>query len=154
MLYWFLLYYIVNQLCCCCSGTKSCLTLCDLMDCSMPGLSVPHCLLEFTQVHVHCIGDAIQPSHPLPPSSFFAFNLSQHQSLPMSWLLASGGWSIGASASASVLPMSFQGWFPLGLTGLISLLSKGLSRVISSTTIRKQQFFGVQPSLCIYEFNC
>ena len=62
-------------------------------------------------------------------------------------LFASGGQSIGASASASVLPMYIQGWFPLGLTGLISLQSKGLSGVFSSTTIRKHQFFSAQPSL-------
>ena len=59
---------------------------------------------------------------------------------------ASGGQSIGTSASASVLPMNIQGWFPLGLIGLISLLSKGLSKIFSSTTIRKHQFFGAQPS--------
>ena len=58
----------------------------------------------------------------------------------MSWIFALGGQSIGASASASVLPMNIQDWFPLGLTGLISLESKGLSRVISSTTIWKHQF--------------
>ena len=58
--------------------------------------------------------------------------------------------SIGASASASVLPMNFQGWFSLGLTGLIYLLSKGLSRVFSSTTVQKHQFFGAQPSLWPY----
>ena len=63
----------------------------------------------------------------------------------MSWLFASGG--IGVSASALVLPMSIEGWFPLVLTGLIFLLSKGLSRVSSSTTIRNHQFFGTQPSL-------
>ena len=68
-------------------------------------------------------------------------------SFPMSWFLASGGQSIGASASASVLPMNIQGWFPLGWTGLITLQSKGLSRVFSSTTIWKHQFFGAQPSL-------
>uniref|UniRef100_A0AC11DA53 Metabolism of cobalamin associated A n=1 Tax=Ovis aries TaxID=9940 RepID=A0AC11DA53_SHEEP len=62
-------------------------------------------------------------------------------SFPMSWPFASGGQSIGTSASASVLPMSIQGWFPLGLTGLISLLSEGPSRVFSSTTVRKHQFF-------------
>ena len=55
--------------------------------------------------------------------------------------------NIGASASASVLPMNIQGWFPLGLTGLISLLSKGLSRIFSSTIIQKHQFFSTQPSL-------
>ena len=72
-------------------------------------------------------------------------------SFPMSWLFASGGQIIGVSASASVLPMSTQGWFPLGLTGLISLQSKGLSSVFSSTTIWKHQFFDAQPSLCAHE---
>ena len=66
-------------------------------------------------------------------------------SFPMSWLFASGGQSI--ETSASVLPMNIQGWLPLGLTGLISLLSKGLSRVFSSTTVQKHQFFGTQPPL-------
>ena len=65
----------------------------------------------------------------------------------MSWLFTSGGQSIGASASASVLPMNIQSWFLLGLNGLISLLSKGLSRVFSSTTLQKHQFFCTQPSL-------
>ena len=64
-----------------------------------------------------------------------------------SWLFASGGQSIGASASASVLPMNIQGWSPLGWTGLISLQSKGLSRVFSRATIWKLQFFSIQPSL-------
>ena len=67
-------------------------------------------------------------------------------SFPMSGLFTSDGQSIGASASALVLPMNIQGWFLLELTGLISLLSKGLSRVFSSTTIRKYQFFTTQPS--------
>ena len=65
----------------------------------------------------------------------------------MSWFFASDGQSIGTSASTPVLPMNIQGWFPLGLTGLISLQSKGFSRVFSSTTIWKHQFFGAQPSL-------
>ena len=65
----------------------------------------------------------------------------------MSQLFPSGGWSIGASASASVLPMNTQGWFPLGWTGLISMQSKRLLRIFSSTTIWKHQFFGTQPSL-------
>ena len=64
-------------------------------------------------------------------------------SLLMSWLSASGGQSIGASASASVLPMNVQDWFPLELTGLIFLQSKGLSRVFSNTTVQRHQFFGV-----------
>ena len=71
-------------------------------------------------------------------------------SFSMSWLSASGGQSIVASASTLVHPVNIQGWFPLGLTGLISLQSKGLSRVFFSTTIRKHQFFGVQPSLWSY----
>ena len=68
-------------------------------------------------------------------------------SFPVSQLFKSAGQSIGTSASASVLPMNIQGWFPLGLTGLISLQSKGLSRVFSSTIVQKHQFFGLQPSL-------
>ena len=63
------------------SVTQSCPTLSDLMDCSMPGLPVHHQLLEFTQTHVHSVGDAIQPSHPLLSPSPPAFNLSQHQGL-------------------------------------------------------------------------
>ena len=66
---------------------------------------------------------------------------SSSRSFPMSWLFASGSQSIGALVSASVLPMNIQGWFPCGLTSLISLLSRGLSRVFSSTTFQKHQFF-------------
>ena len=69
------------------------------------------------------------------------------ESFPMSPLFASDGQSIRVSASASVLPVNFQGWFSLGFTGLISLLSRGLSRVFSSTPIGKYQFFSMQPSL-------
>ena len=68
-------------------------------------------------------------------------------SFPMSQFFASGGQSIGVSASASVLPMNIQDWFPLGLTGWICLQSKGLSRVFSNTTVQKHQFFGTQLSL-------
>ena len=90
--------------------------------------------------------------HPTISSSVISFS-SYLQSFPasgsfqMSQFFASGGQCIGASASASVLPMNIQGWFPLGLTGLISFLSKELSRVFSSTTIWKHQFFSTQPSL-------
>ena len=100
-----------------------------------------------TQTHVHRVGDAIQPSHPLLLPSPPALNLSPHQGFFQWWLFASGGQSIGASALASALPMNIQGWSPLGLIGLISLLSQELSRVFSSTTIRKRHFFGTQPSL-------
>ena len=111
--------------CCGCSGAQSYLTLCDPVDCSTPGFPVLHHLLEFTQTHVHWVGDAIQPSHPLSPHSPPAFSLSQHQGLFQ--LFASGGQSIGASASASVLPVNIKGWFPLGWTSLISLKSMGPS---------------------------
>ena len=75
-------------------------------------------------------------------------------SFPVSQLFPSGGQSIGASASASVLPMNIQDWFPLEWTGLISLTSKGLSRVFSSTTVQKHQFFSTQPSLCSTSHIC
>ena len=87
--------------------------------------------------------------HPTISSSVVPFS-SCHRSFPasgsfpVSWLFVSGGQSIEASASASVLPKSIQGWFPLGLTDLISLVSKGLWRVLSRTTIRKHQFLSVQ----------
>ena len=114
------------------------------MDCSMPGFEVLHYPPEFAQTHVHWVSDAIQPSHPLFSPSLPTFNISQHQGL-MSWLFSSGGQSIGASAS--VLPMNIQGWFPSGFTGLISLQSKRLSRVFSNTKVQKHQFFGARPSL-------
>ena len=91
----------------------------------------------------HWLGSAIQPSYPQSPSS--AFNLS-HLWGPFQWA-SSSHQSIGASASASVLPKSTEGRFPLGLTGLISLQSKGLSRVFSSTTVWKYRFFSALPSL-------
>ena len=128
------------------SVTQSCLTLCDPMDCRTPGFSVLHNLLELAQTCVLWVGDTIQPSHPLSPPSL-AFNLSQHQGLLQlvcfSHQVAKA--LDGTSASASVLPMNIQGWFPLGLTGLISLLSKGCSRGFSSPTVQKHQFFNAQP---------
>ena len=117
------------------SVAQLCLTLCNPMDCSTPDLPVPHHLPKVAQVLVHCLGDAIQPSHPLMPSSPSALNLSQSSgTFPMSQLFSSDDQNIGASAS--VLPMSIQGSFPFVLTGLISLLSKGLSGVFSSTTVQ------------------
>ena len=89
--------------------------------------------------------------HPTISSSAvlspFALNLSQYQGI-FQWVGSSHQWpTIGASALASVLPMNIQGWFPLGLTGFISLQYKEHSRVFSSITILKHQFFGAQPSL-------
>ena len=145
------------------------LTLYNPMDHSMPGLLVHRQLPEYTKTHVHWVGDAIQPAHPLSSPSPPAFNLSQYQGPffylfiylfiyflfvvnfvihwnEMSQLFASGGWSIGVSASTSVLPMNIQDWSPLGWTSWISLQSKGLSRVFSNTTVQKHQFFGTQLS--------
>ena len=89
--------------------------------------------------------------HPTIWSSVIPFSHLQSfpasGSFPVSQFFTSGGQSIGASASVSVLPMSIQDWFPLGLTGWISLQSKGLSRVFSNTTVQKYQFLGAQPSL-------
>ena len=93
-----------------CSVGRSRLTLWNPMECSMPGFLVLHHLPEFAQTHVYWVGDAIQAFHPLSSLSPPAFNLSQHQGFfPMSWLFALGGQSIGASVSASVLPMDIQG---------------------------------------------
>ena len=85
----------------CFSVAKPCPTLCDPLDCSLPGFPVPHHLLEFTQIHVCWIGDAIQSSHLLPTSSLFAFNVSQHQSLFQSYLSLNA--SLCAVLSVSVL---------------------------------------------------
>ena len=131
----------VRFCCCCCSVAKSSLTLCDSVDCSTPGSPVLQHLLEFAQTHVHWVGDANYPLLLLP-SIFPSLRVfSNELVLRIRWPKY---WSFG---SASVLPMNIQGWFPLGLTGLISLQSKGLSRVFSNTTIRKDQFFSAQPSL-------
>ena len=130
------------------SVAQSCLTLCGPMDCSTPGVPVHHQLPELAQTHVHQTGDAIQPSHPLSiPFSSCLQSSPASQSLPMSQFYTPGGQRIGASASASVLPMNIQNWFPLQLTGSISLQSKGLSRVFSNTTVQKHQFFSTQLSL-------
>ena len=104
---------------------QSCPTLCDPVDCSTPGFPV----LEFTETHVHWVDDAIQPSYPLSPSP--TFSLSQHEGL-FQWVssLHQVAKVLGVLALASVLPMNIQDWFPLGLTGWISLQSKGLSRVL------------------------
>ena len=124
-----------------------CLALCDHRDNSMPGLPVHHQLPEFTQTHVHWIGDAIQPSHPLSSPSPPIFNLSQHQvfsnesALRIRWPKY---WSFSFSISPS---MNIQDWFPLEWTAEISLQSRGFSRVFSNTTVQKHQFFSIQLSL-------
>ena len=123
-------------------------TLCNPMDCSIPGFSILHCLPESAQTQVHWVDDAIQPPHPPSPPSLPALSLYQHQSLCQ---------RVGSSHQVAkalelqlqhqVLPVNIQAWFPLGWTGLVSLLSKGLSRVFSNTAVWKHQFFCAQPSL-------
>ena len=114
-----------------CSVTKSCPTLCDPMDCSTPGFPVLHHFLELAQT---C--PLSQWCHPTLSSFVIPFcfqSFPTSGSFLMSQLFTSGGQGIGASASASVLLMNIQDWFPLGLTGLISLQSKGLSSVFNTT---------------------
>ena len=124
---------------CFCSVTKSGLTICEHINCSTPGFHVLHCLPEFAQTQVHWVSDAIQLSYRLLPP-FPSFCLSQHQGL-FQWISSSHqvAKSIRASPSVPILPINIQGWFPLGFTGLISLQSKELSRVFS-TSVWKCQF--------------
>ena len=105
--------------------------------------------LTISQMLVRLLStESVMPSNHLvlfAPSSSCLLSFPASGSFPVSQLINSGGQSIGASASASVFPVNIQGWFPLGLIGLISLKSKGLSRVFHSTTIRKHQFFNTHP---------
>ena len=127
------------------SVAQSCPNLCNPMICSTPGLPVHHQLPEFTQnscpLSRWChpaISSFVVPFSSCPQS------LPASGSFPMSQIFAWGGQSIGVLASASVLPMNTQDWFPWGWTGWISLQSKELSRVFSSTIVQKHQFFGAQ----------
>ena len=127
---------------------QPCWTVCDSMDCSMPGFPVHHQLTPKTCSNSCPLS---RWCHPTISSSFVPF--SHLQSFPasgsflMSQFFASGGQSIRVSASASILSMNIQDWFPLGWTGWKSLQSKGLSRVFYNTTVQKHQFFGPQLSL-------
>ena len=108
----------------------------------------PYQLTELTQTHVHRVGDAIQTYHPTSFPSSPAFNFFPASgTFPRNQFFTSGGQSIEVSASASVYPMNNQDRFPLGWTVWISLKSRGLSRVFSSTTVQKHQFLNGQPSL-------
>ena len=128
------------------SVVQSCLTLCDPMNRSTPGLSVYHQLPEFTQTHVHWVRDAIQPSHPRSSPSPPATNLSQHQSL-FQWVNSSH--EVSKVLELQLEHHSFQRnprVDPSEWTGWISLQSKGPSRVFSNTTVQTHQFFSAQPS--------
>ena len=133
----------------CGSVTQSCLTLCDPMDCGMPGFPVLHYLPELAQTHAHWVSDAISSS--VVPFSSYLQSFPASGSFLMSPHFESGGHSTGASASVLVLLMNIQGWFPLGMTGslktgLISLQSNGLSRVFSNIAAQKHKFFSAQLS--------
>ena len=134
-----------TNLCCCCPFIQLYPTLWGPMDCSAPGFHVLHQLSELAQTHVYQVGDAILSS--VIPFSSCLQSFPESGSFPVNRLFASDGQSIGTSASASVLPMNIQVWFPLELTGVISLKSKGLSIISSNNTVQKHQFFGAQPSL-------
>ena len=124
-----------------------CPTLCDPMDCSMPGFSVHYnsrSLLKLMSTESAMPSNHLILYHSLLllPSIFPSIRVFSNESV-----ISLGGQSIGVSASASVLPKNIQDWFPLGWTGWIFLQSKGLSRVFSNTTVQKHQFFGAQLSL-------
>ena len=118
---------------CCCSVTKWCPTLWDPMNCSTPSIPVLHYLPEFAQTRVHWVGDAIQQSHPLSPPSPPAFTLSLYQGL-LEWVSCSHQVAKVFELQHQSLQWIVKSWHPLGLTALIFLQSKGLSRVFSSTT--------------------
>ena len=126
--------------------SQSCPTLCDPMDCSMPGFPVHHQLPELVQTHVHWVSDAIQPSHPLLSPSPPAFNLSQHQSL-FQWVSSSHQVAKKLEFQLQISPsneysglISFRmDWFDLAVQGTLKSLL--------NTTVQKYQFFGTQLSL-------
>ena len=129
--------------------------ICSVMSHSLRLHGLQHARLPCPSPTPGACSNSCPPSqwcHPTISSSVvtFSFCLSSFPargSFPMSQFFTSGSQSIGASASASLFPMNIQDWFPIGLTGLISLKSKGLSRVFSNTTVQKHQFFGTQLSL-------
>ena len=128
------------------SVAQSCLTLCDPMNCSTPGLLVHHHLLEFTQTHIHRVSDAIQPSHPLSspfppvPNPLSIRVFSNESTLRMRWPKY---WSFSFS---SIPSKEIPGLISFRMDWLDLLESKGLSRVFSNTTLQKHQFFSTQPS--------
>ena len=130
--------------CCYCSVVKSCLTLCNPLDCRRQvslSFITSWSLLKLMSIEL------VMPSNHLilyHPFSSCTQSFPASGSFPVSKFFASGGQSTGAF---SIGPVNIQGQLPLGLTGLISLQSRGLSRVFSNTTVQKHQFFGIQPSL-------
>ena len=128
-------------ICCYCSVAKSCSTLCHPMNCSTSGFPVLHYLPESAQTYVHWICDAIQPSHPLSPSSP-ALNLCQHQNL-FQWVSSSH--QVAKVLELQLLHQSFQWIFRIEWFDILAV--QRLSRVFPNTTVQKHQFFGAWPSL-------
>ena len=131
--------------CCCCSVIKSFTTLCNPTGCNMPGSFVLHCFPGFSHSRPLSQWCHLTMSSSAAPFSFCFQSFTTSGASPMSQLFVSGGQILGASTP--VIPMNIQGWFHLRLTGLICLLSKGLSRVFSNTIIQKHWFFSTQPYL-------
>ena len=132
---------------CCCSVIKLCPILCNPMDCSLPGFPVPHHLPEFAQVHLQRIGDTIQPSHPLLPSSPSAFNVSQHQGLSQ-WVSCShqvASFSISPSKEYSGLISFNIDWFDL-LTFHGTLRSLLPHHSLKASVLQSSAFFIVRLS--------
>ena len=131
---------------CCCWASQSCPTFCDILDTCQASLSFT---ISWNLLKLMFIELVMPSNHLILYHPFFSYSqsFSASGSFLVSWLFASGDQSIGVSALASVLPMNIQVLFPLGLTGSISLLSEGLSRIFSSTTVWNHQFFGAPPSL-------
>ena len=129
------------------SVAQSCLTLCDPMDCSTPGLPVHHQLLEFTQTHVHCVGDAIQPSHPLSSPFPPALNLSQHQGL-FKWVSFSYQVAKYSSFSFNISPSNEYSELISFRNDWLDLLAvQGAFKSLLQHHNSKHQFFGTQLSL-------
>ena len=130
---------------CYCSVAQLCPPLCSPMDCIMPGFPVLHHLLELAQTHVHWVGDAIQPSHPLSSPSRPTFHHSQHWGnesvLHIMWPKY---WSFSFNISPS---NEYPGLISFRMDWLDLLAVQGTSRVFSNTTVQKHQFFGAQLTL-------
>ena len=135
---------------CCCSFAKSYPTLVTLMDCRTPGFPVLHYFLEFAQTHVHWVGDAIQPSHPLSSPFPLAFNLSQHQDL-FSWVGSSHQVAKVLEFSFSISPSKEYSGFISFRIGWFNLLAvQGTLKKTLETTIQRHQFFGMYPWWGLY----
>ena len=140
-------YFLMNQLQFT-SVSQTCLTLCDNRDCSMPGFPVHYQLLGPSQTHVHRVGDAIPPSHPLPSPSTPSFSLSQHQGL-FQWVSSSHqDWSFSI-----ILPVNIQDWFPLGWTAAHPKVGSPCSSRNSKESFSTTQFKSINSSVLSFLYS-